>query len=439
MCLNKRLGPEIYYSVFQDYFFHDRHISLQACEEYVGRKRIIYRKRGKRKRMNDQEFMRRAIELAKKGGGWTNPNPNVGAVIVKDGQIIGEGYHEKYGELHAERNAFASLKEDATGATLYVTLEPCCHQGKTPPCTDAIIENKIAKVVIGSKDPNPLVAGKGAEILREHGIEVVEDFLKDECDALNDIFFHFITTKKPYVAMKYAMTLDGKIATKTGASKWITGEKAREHVHVLRGRYNGIMVGIGTILADDPMLNARIAGAHQPVRIVVDTHLQIPEDCTLVKTVNENRVIVAYCDTRKQAGTMANPVEQIEYRVLLEKKRQLERAGVEVVEMPFKDGHVDLQALMIYLGKNNIDSVLVEGGGIMHEACLKAGIVNHAYVYVAPKIFGGAEAKTPVEGDGVKLPAEAATFELKGMQTIGDDILLEYEIKSGMHGNVWNC
>ena len=194
--------------------------------------------------MAEEQFMKRAIELAKQGSGWTAPNPLVGAVVVKNGRVIGEGYHRKYGELHAERNALAACSEDPAGATLYVTLEPCCHYGKTPPCTEIIIEKKIAKVVIGSRDPNPKVAGKGARILREHGIEVVEDYMREACDALNPVFFHYITTKTPYVVLKFAMTLDGKIATRTGASKWITGEAARNHVHQLRGRYAGILAGI---------------------------------------------------------------------------------------------------------------------------------------------------------------------------------------------------
>ena len=238
--------------------------------------------------------MLRAIQLAKKGEGWTNPNPMVGAVIVKDGRIIGEGYHKKCGELHAERNAIASLTESAEGATIYVTLEPCCHYGKTPPCTEAIIEQKIKKVVIGSRDPNPKVAGKGAQILRESGITVVQDFMREECDRLNPVFFHYITTKTPYVVMKYAMTLDGKIATKTGASKWITGEPARQEVQHMRHRYMGIMAGIGTVLADDPMLNVRVEGWKSPVRIVCDSSLRIPLDSQIVRSAKEYRTIVAY-------------------------------------------------------------------------------------------------------------------------------------------------
>ena len=244
--------------------------------------------------MPEEKYMRRAIELAKKGSGHVNPNPLVGAVIVKDGEIIGEGYHECYGQLHAERNAIASLTESAEGATIYVTLEPCCHYGKTPPCTEAIIEQKIKRVVIGSRDPNPKVSGKGIKMLQEAGIEVIEDFMREECDRLNPVFFHYITTKTPYVVMKYAMTLDGKIATKTGASKWITGEPARQEVQHMRHRYMGIMAGIGTVLADDPMLNVRVEGWKSPVRIVCDSSLRIPLDSQIVRSAKEYRTIVAY-------------------------------------------------------------------------------------------------------------------------------------------------
>lgn len=375
--------------------------------------------------IEDQKYMQRAIELAAKGGGWTNPNPNVGAVIVKDGRIIGEGYHERCGQLHAERNAFANLTEDASGATIYVTLEPCCHYGKTPPCTEAIIEHNIARVVIGSRDPNPLVAGKGAKLLREKGIVVEEDFMREECDKLNAIFFHYITTGKPYVAMKYAMTLDGKIATRTGASKWITGDKAREHVHTKRSRYAAILAGIGTVLADDPMLNARIDNAHQPVRVIVDTSLRIPMDSNIVKSAGEYKTIVA-CKSLEQ------PDKQIE------KKNQLEELGITVVELPLVDGHVSLKSLMEYLASQGLDSVYIEGGGQIHESALKEGIVNHIYAYVAPKIFGGSEAKTPVEGVGVSVPDECAKLILTDTSVLGEDILLEYEVKGGMNDVYWN-
>lgn len=256
--------------------------------------------------MRDQDYMMRAIELAKQGTGWTNPNPLVGAVIVKEGHIIGEGYHRRYGELHAERNAIAALKEPAEGATMYVTLEPCCHYGKTPPCTEAILENGIRRVVIGSADPNPKVAGKGTKMLREAGVLVEEGFMREECDRLNPIFFHYITTRTPYVVMKYAMTADGKIATKTGASKWITGEPARLEVQRLRHRCMGIMAGIGTVLADDPMLNVRIPEGRSPVRIICDSRLRIPADSRICQTAKEYPTIVAYSPDGEGGAAEAN-------------------------------------------------------------------------------------------------------------------------------------
>lgn len=354
--------------------------------------------------MNDTDYMRRAIELARNGVGYVNPNPMVGAVIVKDGRIIGEGYHRKCGELHAERNAIASLSESAVGATIYVTLEPCCHYGKTPPCTEAIIEAGIRKVVIGSRDPNPLVGGKGAATLREHGIEVVEDFLRKECDELNPVFFHYITTKRPYICLKYAMTADGKIACESGKSKWITGEAARERVQHMRHRYMAIMAGIGTVLKDDPMLNVRTDGLKSPVRIIVDSKLRIPMDCNIVRSADTYRTIVA----------CAEPSER--------KKLLLERAGVEVV--CFNDGHgrVELKGLMDFLGSQKIDSVLVEGGGTLNASFIKEELADRLDIFMAPKIFGGITAPGPVSGVGVETPDEASLFKIDSVEIIGDDL-----------------
>lgn len=363
--------------------------------------------------MTDQEYMLRAIQLAKKGEGWTNPNPMVGAVIVKDGRIIGEGYHKKCGELHAERNAIASLTESAEGATIYVTLEPCCHYGKTPPCTEAIIEQKIKKVVIGSRDPNPKVAGKGAQILRESGITVVQDFMREECDCLNPVFFHYITTKTPYVVMKYAMTLDGKIATKAGASKWITGEPARQEVQHMRHRYMGIMAGIGTVLADDPMLNVRVEGWKSPVRILCDSSLRIPLDSQIVRSAKEYRTIVAY------AGREEN--EEITEKIT-KKIEQLHAKGVDTVCCPDEKGQIDLKKLMTYLGNEGIDSILLEGGGTLNDSALRAGIVKEVHCFIAPKLFGGKNSKTPVEGIGIGLPSEALKLKCTDICRIGEDI-----------------
>lgn len=367
--------------------------------------------------MAEEQFMKRAIELAKQGAGWTAPNPLVGAVVVKNGRVIGEGYHRKYGELHAERNALAACSEDPAGATLYVTLEPCCHYGKTPPCTEIIIEKKIAKVVIGSRDPNPKVAGKGARILREHGIEVVEDYMREACDALNPVFFHYITTKTPYVVLKFAMTLDGKIATRTGASKWITGEAARNHVHQLRGRYAGILAGIGTVLEDDPMLNCRIDGAHQPLRIILDSHLRIPMGSRLVRSAKEYSLLIVCNESNRDREEGTSRIQK------------LEEAGAKVWTLPEKNGHPDLNVLMQRLGEEKIDSVLIEGGGTVNEAALKAHIVHHVYAYIAPKIFGGEDAKTPVEGSGIRLPQECANLRLAKITVLLNDMLLEYDVE----------
>ena len=362
--------------------------------------------------MTDQDYMKRAIELAKKGEGWTNPNPMVGAVIVKDGRIIGEGYHARCGELHAERNAIASLTESAEGATLYVTLEPCCHYGKTPPCTEAILEQKIKKVVIGSRDPNPKVAGKGAKILRDAGVAVVEDFMRDKCDELNPIFFHYITTKTPYVVMKYAMTLDGKIATKTGASKWITQEAARREVQYMRHRYMGIMAGIGTVLADDPMLNVRVEGWKSPIRILCDSGLRIPLDGQIVKSAGKYRTIVAYADSENTEA----------------KRKRLHEMGVETICCPDENNQVDLKKLMKYLGEEGIDSILLEGGGTLNDSALRAGIVQEVQAFIAPKLFGGMNSKTPVEGIGVRFPSEAVKLKCTDICQIGEDIRITCQV-----------
>ena len=362
--------------------------------------------------MTDQNYMLQAIQLAKQGEGWTNPNPMVGAVIVKNGRIIGKGYHKKCGELHAERNAIASLTESAEGATIYVTLEPCCHYGKTPPCTEAIIEQKIKRVVIGSRDPNPKVSGKGIKMLREAGIEVIEDFMREECDRLNPVFFHYITTKTPYVVMKYAMTLDGKIATKTGASKWITGEAARAEVQHMRHRYMGIMAGIGTVLADDPMLNVRVEGWKSPIRILCDSGLRIPLDGQIVKSAGKYRTIVAYADSENTEA----------------KRKRLHEMGVETICCPDEKNQIDLKKLMVNIGNRGIDSILLEGGGTLNDSALRAGIVQEVQAFIAPKLFGGMNSKTPVEGIGVRFPSEAVKLKCTDICQIGEDIRLTCQV-----------
>ena len=366
-----------------------------------------------------EKYMRRAIELAKNGIGKVNPNPLVGAVIVKDGQIISEGYHAKYGDLHAERNAFRNLKcaEDAKGAEMYVTLEPCCHFGKQPPCTQAIIEHGIRKVYVGSNDPNALVAGKGIEQLRQAGIEVETEVLKDECDALNPVFFHYITTQTPYVVMKYAMTLDGKIATRTRHSKWISGEASRGRVQQTRNALKGIMVGIGTVLNDDPMLTCRIDGGRNPIRIICDSKLRIPLSSQVVTTAKEVATIVATIEPH------------VEYtRFWNEQKAALEEQGVEVVVVKEVNDRLDLKDLMRQLGERKIDGILLEGGSTLNYAALQAGIVNRIEAYIAPKLFGGAGLYTPVGGEGVEYATEGIECRLLTADKIEEDILLTYDV-----------
>ena len=361
--------------------------------------------------MTDANYMQRAISLAEQGKGWTNPNPLVGCVIVKNGDIIAEGYHEKIGGWHAERNAILNSDTDLSGATAYVTLEPCCHHGRTPPCSDLLIERGIKKVFIGSRDPNPLVSGKGAKQLRAAGIEVVEDFMREECDKLNPIFFHYIQTKRPYVLLKYAMTADGKIATSTGESKWITGETARTKVQQTRHQYSAIMVGVETVLADNPMLNARIPNAKQPVRIVCDSQLRTPLDCQLVQTAKEYRTVIA---------TVCEDLQKIEqYRPL----------GVDVMVCKARNKRVDLDDLLQKLGEIQIDSLLIEGGSSLNFSALESGVVNRVHCYIAPKLVGGKQAKTPIGGEGIGGLSQAVKLKLISMEMVGEDILIDYEVE----------
>ena len=380
-----------------------------------------------------ESYMSRAIELAELGRGFTDPNPVVGAVLVKDGEIIGEGYHEKYGELHAERNAIADCirrGNDPQGADIYVTLEPCCHHGKTPPCTDAIIENGIRHVFIGSDDPNPKVAEKSKEILDGAGVGQTRGILKEECDSLNEKFFHYITTGRPYVTLKYAMTADGKIASASGKSQWITGEPAREYVHRLRHEHAGIMVGIGTVLADDPMLNCRLedagpAGPSNPVRIIVDSKLRTPLDSQIVKSAGEIRTIIATTEPKDKGSVDAEAWQG--------KNLELQNKGCEIICVPDNSPHeggssVDIDKLMELLGEMKISSILMEGGGTLAFSALKAEAVNKVCAFIAPKILGGKDAKTPVEGPGFDDPNTCAMLKYEGATLFGEDIMLEYAL-----------
>ncbi len=379
--------------------------------------------------------MRRAIELAKKGGGFVHPNPLVGCVVVKDDQVIAEGYHEKYGEFHAERNALTNCQSETKGALLYVTLEPCCHYGKTPPCTKIIIEKGIKKVFVGILDPNPLVAGKGVKILQNAGIEVEVGICENEIRELNKVFLKYITTKRPYVIMKTAMTLDGKIAAHTGDSKWVTNEESRKMVHELRSEMAGVVVGINTVIADNPMLNCRLDGNyHQPIRIVVDSNLRIPIDSQLVKTAKEYRTIVA-CRHFDRSEAERSEVEKSSLNVnkqkgFLDSQQTLEMRGLEVIHCASKDGHVDINDLMTQLGAHGIDSLLLEGGGTLNAAFLEAGCVDEVWAFIAPKIIGGSDAKTPVAGKGIDRMCDAIKLQDIDIQNINGDILIKGKICS---------
>ena len=357
----------------------------------------------------DIRFMNRAIELAKLGEGFTNPNPLVGAVIVKDGRIIGEGYHMRYGENHAERNALVNATESVKGADMYVTLEPCSHHGKQPPCCEAVAEAGIKNIYIGSFDPNPLVSGRGIEYLKSHGVNVVTDILKDECDAINNIFFHYITTKTPYVILKTAVSIDGKTASFTGDSKWITNEKSRQNVHLTRRRVAAIITGIGTVLADNPMLNSRCENPKNPIRIVCDSSLRIPLDCQILRTAKDIPTIIATvsCD---------------EFKI-----KAITDMGAEVIKTAGKN--INLKELLSVLGSRKIDSVLVESGPTLNASFIEQGLVDKLQVYIAPKIIGGTDSKPAFGGKGVEFVKDAFMFESPQVTMFDDDILIEYKKK----------
>lgn len=362
----------------------------------------------------EERFMERAIELARKGEGYTSPNPLVGAVIVKGNRIIGEGYHEYFGGSHAEVNALKNAMESVNGATMYVTLEPCSHYGKTPPCANEIVKKGISRVIIGMKDPNPLVAGKGMNILEENGIEVELGVLEKEVKKLNEIFIKYITTKKPFCILKTAMTLDGKIATYTGDSRWITNEYSRQHVHELRHRVSSIMVGIGTVLADDPMLTTRLLErkGRDPIRIIIDTKGRIPLEAKALNLKSKAKTIIAVTEKVKKSKLIA-----------------LKEKGAEVIITPLKNEKVDLKFLMEKIGAMGIDSILIEGGAGLNFSVLNEDIIDKVITFVAPKIIGGENAKTPVGGDGLALMQDAISLKDIRVKRFNDDIMIEGYIR----------
>ncbi|MDR7865645.1 MAG: bifunctional diaminohydroxyphosphoribosylaminopyrimidine deaminase/5-amino-6-(5-phosphoribosylamino)uracil reductase RibD [Sporomusaceae bacterium] len=358
--------------------------------------------------VQDIAYMRKALEIARRACGRTSPNPLVGALVVKDGRVVGEGCHLCAGTPHAEVHALAAAGEAARGATVYVTLEPCCHFGRTGPCADALIAAGVKKVVAAMTDPNPKVCGQGLDRLRAAGVEVVEGVLAAEAARLNEAFLKWVTTGMPFGVMKTAMTLDGKIATRSGLSKWITGPAARERVHRLRDECDAILVGVGTVLADDPELTARLpeGGGKNPLRIVVDSAARTPLTAKVVADGLAPTII---------AVTEAAPAGHV---------AALKAAGAEVLVLPRGATGVDLRALWRVLGERKLTSVLVEGGAAVNAAALAANVIDKIYAFVAPKIFGGAAAPGPVGGAGADAVDGALLLEDMSAEAVDGDILI---------------
>lgn len=355
----------------------------------------------------DEKYMRLAMQLAGNAIGRTSPNPLVGAVIVKDNRVVGCGWHRKAGTPHAEVHALNQAGELAQGADVYVTLEPCAHYGKTPPCAKALVEAKVKNVYGGLLDVNPKVAGKGFKILEDAGIHVEYGFLQDELRKQNEVFFKWIEHKKPFVVLKAAMTLDGKIATATGQSKWITNETSRAYGYKLRDIYDGIMVGINTVIEDNPMLTARVDGGKNPIRIVVDSSLKIDINANVVQD--------------KSAKTIVATTDKADKDKIL--KLQAQNVDVIVVDKDEND-KVDIEKLLNILGQQNICSILVEGGATLSGSFVAKKIVDKVYFFIAPKIIGGKEAKTPVAGTGILNLQEALTLKDIQIEKLEEDILI---------------
>ncbi|WP_270348564.1 bifunctional diaminohydroxyphosphoribosylaminopyrimidine deaminase/5-amino-6-(5-phosphoribosylamino)uracil reductase RibD [Megamonas funiformis] len=355
----------------------------------------------------DEKYMRLAMQLAGNAIGRTSPNPLVGAVIVKDNRVVGCGWHRKAGTPHAEVHALNQAGELAQGADVYVTLEPCAHYGKTPPCAKALVEAKVKNVYGGLLDVNPKVAGKGFKILEDAGIHVEYGFLQDELRKQNEVFFKWIEHKKPFVVLKAAMTLDGKIATATGQSKWITNETSRAYGYKLRDIYDGIMVGINTVIEDNPMLTARVDGGKNPIRIVVDSSLKIDINANVVQD--------------KSAKTIIATTDKADKDKIL--KLQAQDVDVIVVDKDEND-KVDIEKLLDILGQKNICSILVEGGATLNGSFVAKKLVDKVYFFIAPKIIGGKEAKTPVAGTGILNLQEALTLKDIQFEKLEEDILI---------------
>lgn len=363
--------------------------------------------------MDDEKWMKRVLRLAEAGRGRTSPNPLVGAVLVKNGKVVGEGYHARIGEAHAEIIALRQAGEKARGAVLYLNLEPCTHYGKTPPCVPQVIKAGLKRAVIGMEDPNPLVNGRGIEALRKSGIDVKVGVLGKECRRFNEAFCKYIVKREPFVVLKVAATLDGKIATRNGDSKWISGKGARRFVHRLRDQVDGVLVGIGTVLRDDPLLTARTKKGREPYRIVLDSGLKIPEEAKVFEHSPSEVILVT---------TGAAPHEKIE---------RLEKRGVRVLIVESKEGRVDLKSCLGKLGEIGMTNLLVEGGSQVNGSFLDEGLIDKFFFFLSPKWMGDPQALGIFGGRGVLTLKEAIGLKELKTKRIGEDIFVEGYLEWG--------
>ena len=369
----------------------------------------------------DKKYMRMAIELAKRGAGAVNPNPMVGAVVVKNRKVIGEGYHKFFGGPHAEVYALEDAGKEAEGAEIYVTLEPCSHYGKTPPCAKKIIDMRIKKCFIGSSDPNPKVAGKGVAMLKEAGIEVVENVLKEECDEINQVFFKYIKTKIPYLFIKCGITLDGKIALSNGISKWITNSIAREKVQFYRNKFMGIMVGINTVLTDNPSLTARVENGVNPFRIIVDPHLKIDENCRVVKNNEDEKTVIITSQKNLFIEDTENTEIQIKQKKLCKENK---------VKFIFIDGEkFSFKKMLEEIGKAGIDSILLEGGETLISLAFEENVIDGGEIFIANKILGDSGAKPFISGFAREKMEEAVQLTNVRNNIYGENVGMEFYFK----------
>jgi len=363
----------------------------------------------------DEKYMRQALRLARRGLGKTSPNPMVGAVIVKGGRVIGEGYHRYFGGNHAEVDAINNAAEDVSGSTMYVTLEPCCHYGKTPPCVEAIIRSNIGKVVIGTLDPYPEMRGKSLKILKQHGIETRVGVLEEECRVLNEVYLKYTTTGVPFVTVKFAQTLDGRIATATGVSRWISSPESRKLAHRLRTHHDTILVGVGTVLADDPELTVRLVRGRNPTRIILDSKLRVPLDARVLADQETARTLVATTPAADK-----------------EKLSTLRRMGIEVLKVPpDTQGRVDVSQLLKTLAQRQISSVLVEGGAETITSFLRLGPADKLVVFIAPKILG--KGTDSVGELNITDISKTLKLSLERVYRSGEDIVVEAKVEAGKY------